>query len=101
MAALVAALGLPGRKPLNDAVAGQHAAIDGELPAHHEGSHSSILLSQDIRFVGKVRLVLAAIDQHEARVAAVVTVALVRRVRPSATTAEAWKEKPLVSPLLS
>lgn len=74
---------------LDDAVAGQHAAIHGEVAAHHEGAHGGVLLGQDIRFVRQVRLVFAAVDEHEARVPAVVTVALVRRVYPSSTSAQA------------
>lgn len=101
MATLVATLGLSGREPLDDAVTSQHTTIDRELTTHHEGSHGSILLSQDIRFVGQIRLVLATVDQHEACEAAGVAIARVRRIRPSAAPAEAWKEKPLVSPLLS
>lgn len=89
VAALVATLGLGHRQPLNDAVAGQHATIHREVAAHHEGSHGSVLLRQEIRFVGEIGLILAAVDHNEARVAAVVTVTLVRRIRPPAAPAEA------------
>ena len=49
VAALTAAASwLSGWQPLNDAVAGQHAAIHRKVPAHHEGSHGGIFLGQDI-----------------------------------------------------
>lgn len=58
----VLAVGLVRGKPLDDAVAGQHATIDAEVPAYHKGTHGRILTSQLIRFVSQVGLVLAPID---------------------------------------
>ena len=37
-----------GREPLDDAIAGEHAAIDGEVPAHHERPHGGVLLGQGV-----------------------------------------------------
>lgn len=49
---------------LDDSITGQHAPVDREVPAHHEGTHRCVLLGQGVGFVGKIRLVLAAIDEH-------------------------------------
>lgn len=85
----LAALGLGGWQPLYNAVAGEHTTIDGEVAADHKGAHGGVFLGQDIRFVGEVGLVLAAVDEDETREAAVVTVALVRRVYPTSAPAQA------------
>lgn len=90
-AALVASLRFSGWEPLNDSIAGQHASIDGKVPADHKSTHGGILLGQDIRFVGQVCLVLATIHQHETSEATWVAVTLVRRVCPSTAPAEACK----------
>jgi len=50
-AASVLAAGLVGRQALDDAVARQHAAIDGEVAADHEGAHGRVLLRERVRFV--------------------------------------------------
>jgi len=44
---LAAADGLT-RQTLKDAVAGQHAPIDGEVAAHHKGTHGGVLLGQHV-----------------------------------------------------
>lgn len=90
-AAAPAVLGprLAGRKALDDAIAGQHAAVDREVTTDHECTHGSVLLSQFVRLVRQVCLVLAAVDEHQARVACGVPVALVHGVHPSAAPAEA------------
>lgn len=75
---------------LNDAVTGQHAAIDGEVAAHHEGSHGRVLLRQRVRGVGQVRLVLPPVDQDQTRVARVAAGAFVPRVCPSTSSAKAY-----------
>lgn len=82
------AAGLGGGQPLDDSVAGKHATVDGEVATHHEGTHGRVFLRQRIRFVGEVRLVLTAVDKNEARVATVITVALVRRIPPSSAAAK-------------
>lgn len=89
VATLPAAAGIRGRQTLDNAVTGKHATVDGEVAANHEGTHGGIFLSQEIRFVGKVRLVLAAIDENKTRVAAGVAIALVCRVYPPSSPAEA------------
>lgn len=90
--ALAASAGvIAGRQSLDDPVAGEHASIDGKVTAHHEGTHGSVLLSQHIRLVCEVRLILTAVDQHEAGVATVTTVTLVHGVGPSSSPAEAFK----------
>jgi hypothetical protein len=68
---------LSGRKALYDPIPGKHPTIDREVPAHHEGPHGCVLLGQVVRFVCKICLVLASIDQDQARVSIGVTVALV------------------------
>lgn len=77
------------RETLDNAVAGEHAAVDREVSAHHEGTHGSILLGQYSGFVGQVSLVLATVDKNQACVSAVVFVAFVGRIGPPAATAEA------------
>lgn len=76
-----------GRKTLHDAIAGEHSTIDREIPAHHEGPHGGVLLSQAVRFVCKICLVLAPIDQNQAGVATRVTVTFVCRVSPPSSSA--------------
>ena len=49
---LVTPASVIGWETLDDSIPGEHAPIDREVPAHHEGSHSSILLGQAVRFVG-------------------------------------------------
>lgn len=48
MAGLLAPAGIIGWETLDDTVTGKHASIDGEIPAHHEGSHSCIFLRQGV-----------------------------------------------------
>lgn len=38
------AAGIIGRQALDDPVAGEHAPIDREVPADHEGTHGCVLL---------------------------------------------------------
>lgn len=87
-----------GREALDDAVAGQHAAVDGEVLAHHEGAHGGVLLGEYVRFVRQVGLVFAAVDKNVAGKAVGIAVAFVGRVHPSTATAETYEsEEPLVS----
>lgn len=63
MAALLgAASRLSGRKPLNDAIAGQHATVHGEVAAHHEGTHGGVFLGQRVGLIREIRLILASVD---------------------------------------
>lgn len=80
-----------GGHALDDAVAGQHAAVDREVATDHEGSHGGILLGQAARLVEVVSLVLAAIDQDEACVAPGLLVAFVRGVDPTPALAKTLK----------
>jgi len=84
------AAGLIGRQPLNDPVSGQHAPVDREVSAHHKGPHGGVLLSQHVRLVCEVRLILAAVHKNKAGVAVRVSVALVHGVPPTASTAKAY-----------
>jgi hypothetical protein len=79
------------RQALDDAIACEHATIDGKVPAHHKGTHSRVFLSQDVGFVCKIRLILAPVDKNKARVAAVATVTLIHWVGPPSTAAETLK----------
>lgn len=74
---LRAASRLSGREPLDDAVAREHAAVDGKVAADHEGAHGGILLGQRVGLIGEVCLVLSSVDQDQTGVATVVTVTLV------------------------
>ncbi len=89
---LAGATTLVCRQALDDAVAGQHAPIDGEVPADHKGTHGGILLGQAIRFVCQICLVLAAVDQDQARIPTSVPVALVHGILPPTTPAETYSE---------
>lgn len=51
-----------GRKSLDNTVASKHAAVDGKVAANHEGTHGSVLLSQQVGLVCQVGLVLASVD---------------------------------------
>lgn len=84
----VLAIGLVRWQTLDDAVAGQHAAIHREVPADHEGTHCRVLSRQLVRFVRQIRLVLASVNQHKASVPASVPEHVVRRLFPSAPVAE-------------
>lgn len=100
VAALAAVMGINSRgKSLNNAVASKHAAIYGEIPAHHESTHSSIFLGQNVRFIGKIRLVFTPIDKNKAGEATGVSIALIRGVCPSTSSAETYYT-PLVSQLI-
>lgn len=46
------AAGLIRGKALDNPVAGKHASIHGEVPADHEGTHGSVLLSQGPGLIG-------------------------------------------------
>lgn len=87
--AVLAAARIVSRESLHDPVAGEHAAIDRKVPADHKGPHSRILLSQRIRGVSQICLVLASVHQHKAREATGVSVAFVRRIHPPTPPAEA------------
>lgn len=94
MAALSTTAAAVGRRQaLHNAVAGEHASIDREVTAHHKGTHSSILLGQQVGLICQVCLVLSAVDKDETCIAAGVTVALVRGVCPSSAAAKAWKRR--------
>jgi len=86
---LAAAARVLSRQALDDAVAGQHASVDREVATDHKGTHGGVLLSKNVRLVGEIRLVLAAVDQDKTSVAAVVPVALVHGVCPSSASAKA------------
>jgi hypothetical protein len=81
----VSATALIGRQPLDDAVARQHTSVDGKVAAHHEGTHRRILLRQAVRLVGKIGLVLSAVNEHQTGEAGRVPVRLVQGVSPSST----------------
>jgi len=76
-------------QPLDNAIAGEHAAIDGKVSAYHEGAHSGVFLCQLTGLVGEIGLVLAAIHRDKAGVAIGLTVNLIHRFMPSTTPAEA------------
>lgn len=52
-----------GGQTLDDSVPREHAAIDRKVPADHECTHGGVLLSQCVRLIGQVSLILAAIDK--------------------------------------
>lgn len=54
---------LTRRQALHDPIPRQHAAVDREVPAHHERAHGGVLLRQPVGRVGQVRLVLAPVDE--------------------------------------
>jgi hypothetical protein len=85
----VPATALAGRQPLDHAVARQHASVDREVAAYHEGPHGRVLLSQPVGLVREVGLVLPAIDEHEAGEARRAAVRLVQGISPSSTPAQA------------
>lgn len=95
------AVGLVCRKTLDNTVPGQHAAVDGKVPAHHESTHGGVLLGQHVRCVCKIRLILAAVHENQASVTAAVTVTLVHRVLPSTTPAKACWERKNCQPYVS
>ncbi|KAK5626215.1 hypothetical protein RRF57_001930 [Xylaria bambusicola] len=64
MARLLAPAGIIGWETLDNAVTGKHASIDGKVPAHHKRSHGRVFLGQGVRFVCKIRLILAAVHQN-------------------------------------
>lgn len=82
---------LIGGQALDNAIARHHAAIDAEVTAHHEGAHGRILASQLVRLVRQIGLVLAPIDQHQARVPRRFPVALVGGLGPPTSLAEAYE----------
>lgn len=82
-------VGLVRRQTLDDPVAGQHAIVDGEAPAHHERTHGGVLPRQLVRLVRQIRLVLPPVDQYQARVPRGLPVAFVGGLCPSAALAEA------------
>lgn len=88
-AALAAGISI-GREPLDNTIAGKHAAVDGKVAANHERAHGCVLLSQQIRLIRQVGLVLASVDQDKASKAIRITVTLVRGVCPSSAPAEAY-----------
>lgn len=78
-------------KPLDNPVAGQHAPIDGKVPANHKCTHCGVLLSQVPRFVCEISLVLAAVHLNQASVAAASTVALICGIKPPTTPAKTFQ----------
>lgn len=50
------------RESLDNTIAGKHAAVDGKVAANHERAHGGVLLSQQIRLICQVGLVLASIN---------------------------------------
>ena len=90
---LVTPAGVIGWEALDDSIPGEHAPVDREVPADHEGPHGGILLGQSIRFVSQVCLVLAAIDKDQAGIATGIAVAFVRRVLPTPSPAQTCRER--------
>lgn len=88
---LVARAPITGGQPLNNSIPGQHPAIDGEVPTHHERTHGSVFLCQLIRFVGQVGTVLSPVNEHEAGEARATPVDLIHGVSPPAALAQAVK----------
>ena len=86
--ALSTALRLSSREALDNAIAGKHSTIDGKVAANHEGSHGCILLSQNVRFVGKIGLVLSTIHEYKACESGRVSIAFIRGVCPSSSSAK-------------
>lgn len=76
---------------LNDAVPGEHAAIDGEVPADHKGPHGRILLGKGVRFVREIGLILATVHKHQAGIAIGIAVALVHGIPPPTPAAKAFQ----------
>lgn len=64
----VSATAFTGRQSLDNAIAGEHTPIDGEVTADHESPHRCVFLSQSIGFIGKIRLVFPAIDEDQTSV---------------------------------
>lgn len=78
-----------GGKTLDNAIARHHTAIDAEVATHHERTHGRILASQFVGLVRQICLVLAPIDQHQARIPRRFPVALVGGLGPPTPLAEA------------
>lgn len=78
---------------LDNSVTGQHAVVDGKASADHEGTHGGVLTRQLVRLVGKIRLILASVDQYQAGIARGLPVAFVCRLCPSTTLAEACRRR--------
>ena len=92
MAALSSPSAVISGQPLNNTVAGEHAAVDREVAADHKGTHGCILLGQAAGFVREICLILASIDQNQASVAVGIAVALIAGVPPPSAPAKACKE---------
>lgn len=91
MTALSTPVRVRSRETLDNSVACKHAAVDRKVSAHHEGTHSRVLLGKEVRLIGEIRLVLPAVDENKTSVASWVSVTLVHWIRPSSTPAEALK----------
>lgn len=78
------------RKPLDHTIASEHTSVDGEVAANHESSHGSVLLSQPIRPVGLIGLVLPTIDQDETGVAGMAAADLKYGILPTTALTESW-----------
>lgn len=78
------------RQTLNDTITCQHSSVDGEVAANHEGAHCCVLLSQTVRLVCEIGLVLPAINEYETGEAGGAAVSLVEGVSPPSAAAEAW-----------
>lgn len=92
VAALASPAGVICRQALDDAIAGEHAAIDGKVAANHKGTHGCVFLGQAAGLVCEIRLILAAIDQDQAGVAIGAAVALIAGVMPPTAPAKACKK---------
>ena len=84
----MSAAALIGRQALHDTIACQHAPIDREVAANHEGSHGRILLGQSIRLVRKIRLIFSPIDEDETGEARGTSVCFVQWITPTSTPTE-------------
>lgn len=76
------------RESLDHTIASEHTSVDGEVAANHESSHGSVLLSQSIRLVGLIGLVLPTIDQDETGVASMAAADLKHGIVPTTALTE-------------
>lgn len=67
---------------------GIHAVIDGEIAANQVCTHGSILTSEELRLVCRVRLVFAIVDAGDAGVSSTGAVRFVGWLGPLATAAQ-------------
>lgn len=78
------------RESLDHTIASEHTSVDGEVAANHESSHGSVLLSQPIRLVGLIGLVLPTIDQDQTGVAGMAASDFKHGIVPTTAVTESW-----------